>query len=124
MSGGHFDYVQDRIRATAEEVEKLLAHPDYPQHIKQEFVNCQIYLIKAAIYLQRVDWLVSGDDGEKEFLSRLRSNLAEVECLRGTERAPLTDEELRARVPAGMYRHSWIAGWRACEAASQEGGAA
>jgi hypothetical protein len=30
-------------------------------------------------YAQRVDWLLSGDDGEESFLSRLDENLKKIE---------------------------------------------
>lgn len=33
----------------------------------------------AHIYAQRVDWYLSGDDGEKSFLSRLEQELKDVE---------------------------------------------
>ena len=29
----------------------------------------------AAVYAQRVDWLLSGDDGEESFIERLEENL-------------------------------------------------
>jgi len=32
-----------------------------------------------AIYLQRVDWVISGDDGDDDFLSRLKEDLDELE---------------------------------------------
>lgn len=33
------------------------------------------YLRKASIYAQRIDWLISGDDGEEEFHERLIEDL-------------------------------------------------
>ena len=32
----------------------------------------------AQIYIQRMDWLLSGDDGEESFLSRLEENLKKI----------------------------------------------
>ena len=32
---------------------------------------------KAVIYIHRIDWLLSEDDGEKEFLERLNEELTE-----------------------------------------------
>ena len=32
----------------------------------------------AQVYAQRVDWLVSGDDGEDSFHSRLNKELSEI----------------------------------------------
>ena len=34
-----------------------------------------ILLMKAEVYAQRIDWLLSGDDGENEFRQRLREDL-------------------------------------------------
>jgi hypothetical protein len=33
----------------------------------------------AAVYTQRIDWLVSGDDGEESFLERLKEELGQLE---------------------------------------------
>ena len=33
----------------------------------------------AQVYAQRVDWLLSGDDGEESFLSRLEEELKKLE---------------------------------------------
>ena len=33
----------------------------------------------AAIYAQRIDWLLSGDDGEESFKRRLKEELDELE---------------------------------------------
>jgi hypothetical protein len=33
----------------------------------------------AQVYAQRVDWLLSGDDGEESFLSRLDDELKKLE---------------------------------------------
>ena len=34
---------------------------------------------KAAIYAQRIDWLVSGDDSEESFHARLKRDLKAIE---------------------------------------------
>ena len=44
-------------------------------------------LKKAAIYTQRIDWLLSGDDGEDSFKRRLKEELDDL------ERKPLIDYE-------------------------------
>ena len=36
-------------------------------------------LKKAQIYAHRIDWLLSGDDGEESFLKRLEEDLNELE---------------------------------------------
>jgi hypothetical protein len=35
-------------------------------------------LRKAEVYAQRIDWLVSGDDGEESFLERLKEDLEKL----------------------------------------------
>jgi hypothetical protein len=35
-------------------------------------------LRKAEIYAQRIDWLISGDDGEESFLERLKEDLGKL----------------------------------------------
>jgi len=44
----------------------------------QEFKNAIKALRVASVYAQRVDWLLSGDDGEKTFHSRLKADLKEL----------------------------------------------
>jgi len=48
---------------------------EYPPHIIEEFKNAVKYLKIAQVYAQRVDWLVSGDDGEESFMKRLDEDL-------------------------------------------------
>ena len=77
MSGGHFDYKQYSILTIIEQLESILSTNDYNlndnslEHIK---IGKQIVEL-AYIYVQRIDWLVSGDDGEKEFIERLNEEL-------------------------------------------------
>lgn len=78
MSGGHFDYGQWRIYSIAEEVELLIASGDYDQAEVAEFRNGLAALKAAFIYVQRIDWFVSGDDGEESFHQRLKEELSEL----------------------------------------------
>lgn len=104
MSGGHFDYKQWHIEHIADSIEQVLLnqgkekdkselymdeeyykkYPEerliytYPEEVQEkmrEAVNC---LRKAAIYAQRIDYLLSGDDGEESFLERLNNELNEL----------------------------------------------
>jgi hypothetical protein len=36
---------------------------------------------KAAVYAQRIDWLVSGDDGDDNFHKRLKHELSQIKLL-------------------------------------------
>lgn len=93
MSGGHFDYAQYQIESIADEVEHLIINNDskekdewgsdkgrhYSAETIEEFKIGLEYLRKAQIYTQRIDWLVSGDDGEDTFHTRLQSELQRYE---------------------------------------------
>jgi hypothetical protein len=52
-----------------------LYHYEYPKEVIEKFKEAVIVLRKAAVYAQRVDWLLSGDDGEETFLERLKKDL-------------------------------------------------
>lgn len=89
MSGGHFDYDQSRIFDIAESVESLIRGNDKETYIEDEFTGNYGFsdetisefriglehLKLAHAYAQRIDWLVSGDDGEDSFHQRLAEDL-------------------------------------------------
>ena len=89
MSGGHFDYKQYAIQNCADEVNTLIDNNDstrktkygddvgfhYPKEIIDKFVETAFCLKRASAMLQRVDWLVSGDDGEESFLQRWKEEI-------------------------------------------------
>ena len=75
MSGGHFDYHQYRIREIAESVEDIIQNSKYPPEVLEKIKEGLDALKKAEIYTQRIDWLVSGDDGPETFLERLKEDL-------------------------------------------------
>jgi len=84
MSGGHFNYDQHRVRQIADDIQHLIdSNKDetlnelgdkngqhYPTGIIDKFKEAAHTLNQAAAMAQRVDWLVSGDDGEESFLAR------------------------------------------------------
>jgi len=84
MSGGHFDYQQYRLEDIASSIDELIASNDnteldrygceigrhYPPDIIERFDITRKMLRLAAAMAQRVDWLVSGDDGEDAFRDR------------------------------------------------------
>ena len=83
MSGGYFDYEQYKIDEIAIAVEDLIFEDSldenkYPKEVIEEFKAGLVHLKKAAIYAQRIDWLVCGDDGEVSFIERLKSDLDEL----------------------------------------------
>ena len=56
-----------------------LNHYKYPDEVIEKFKEGVAVLRKAHIYAQRIDWLISGDDGEESFLKRLKEELDKLE---------------------------------------------
>jgi hypothetical protein len=101
MSGGHFDYQQYHLQYIAEKIQKIIdrngkpiepkdrfsyydidedaTYEEYSEETIKEFQNAVKYLLIAKEYAQRVDWLLSGDDGEDSFHERLKEDLNELE---------------------------------------------
>jgi len=91
MSGGAFDYLQFRIGDIETEIQHLIDTNEdstlnewgytkgnfYSLETIEQFKNCVTYLKLARIYATRIDWLVSGDDGEENFHKRLAHELDE-----------------------------------------------
>jgi hypothetical protein len=98
MSGGHFNYDQYKITEIAEDIQSVINknkksiekrdrwgesddreyHYDYPDEITEKFKEAVYHLKIAAVYAQRIDYLLSGDDGEENFLRRLREELSVI----------------------------------------------
>jgi len=108
MSGGAFDYNQYKIGYIADQIEQTiiknglektqeelkneswrddswyekypedLFHYKYPDEVIEKMKEAVKVLKIAQEYAQRVDWLLSGDDGEESFLSRLEENLKQI----------------------------------------------
>lgn len=99
MSGGAFEYSQYKIRDIHEHIQNELdkqgqekevqfwekeyyeKYPEqrfeevYREDVQQIFKDGIEALKKAEIYAQRIDWFLSGDDGEDSLVSRLKSDL-------------------------------------------------
>lgn len=104
MSGGEFDYKQYVLQELSDSIERTLAnqgkekpkeelwgredyyekYPEeklnytYPEEIQEKMREAIKALKIAHVYAQRVDWYLSGDDGEESFLSRLEEELNEI----------------------------------------------
>lgn len=104
MSGGHWDYIQYRFTDVAKDIENLIEkngqpkteedlkeetwhdsgwfdkypedkfHYKYPEEVIEEFKKGAEIIKLAQIYMQRLDWLLSGDDGEESFIERLKQD--------------------------------------------------
>jgi hypothetical protein len=80
MSGGHFEYNQYKIEEIARDIERLIKENNveddwghannYSAETIAKFKKAAETCWLAAKMAQRVDWLVSGDDGEDSFHSR------------------------------------------------------
>lgn len=107
MSGGHYDYMQYQIDRIAEEVKDVIVKNNiempnknherwdydedgnlydwakyyycFDEKTVEKFKEGYKKLKEAYIYAQRIDWLLSGDDGEETFHERLKSDLEELE---------------------------------------------
>lgn len=103
MSGGAFDYKQYIISQIADDIQQEIEksgraktkkeleqefyfsdepdpnHYRYPDEVLMKFIEAVRLLRKAEIYAHRIDWLLSGDDGEEQFLRRLKQDLNEQE---------------------------------------------
>ena len=92
MSGGHFDYQQYRLHDMAESISELIASNEsgetdeygekigrfYSDDTIAKFKRTERSLRAAEAMVQRVDWLVSGDDGEEEFHKRWDEELSKL----------------------------------------------
>ena len=90
MSGGRFDYLQYRFTEIVDAIEQEIrdnnAEPrpkdwfepnNFSEKTIEEFKKGIEYIKKAQIYAQRIDWLLSGDDGEDTFNERLLDDLSQ-----------------------------------------------
>lgn len=93
MSGGHFDYAQNSIGDIADEIERLIDTNEsdkkneygdkegyfFSPDVITSFKQGLSYLRLAQIYAQRIDLLVSNDEGEDAFREQLMDELLEFE---------------------------------------------
>jgi hypothetical protein len=108
MSGGAFNYDQYKIGYMVDQIEETvikngvektpeelkqegwrdpdwykkypedLFHYTYPDEVIEKMKEGIEALKRAQIYAHRIDWLLSGDDGEESFLRRLEEELNEL----------------------------------------------
>ena len=86
MSGGHFDCRQRYIRDIADEIARIVKDDEERDFADRYYEPASInamkeaykVLLKAEVYAQRIDWLVSGDDSDETFAKRLHKELSEV----------------------------------------------
>lgn len=101
MSGGHWDYIQYRFYDIAEDVAKIIKYNDpitrfknneddeYDEYFDNYHRNYSLEVVEklkqalkvireAQIYITRIDYLLSGDDGQQTFLQRLEEELNKI----------------------------------------------
>jgi hypothetical protein len=92
MSGGHFNYKQHSLLDMVDDIrfailinyskEKNEGGNDIGDRFSPEtiaeFEKAVQALKLAYVYAQRIDWLLSGDDGEDSFHKRLQAQLKEL----------------------------------------------
>lgn len=86
MSGGHFNYDQYRITGIKESIEETIRdyeegkkNTDLSSYTIDKFRQAVRILNEAYVYAQRIDWLLSCDDGEDSFHRRLEEDLAKLD---------------------------------------------
>lgn len=104
MSGGRFEYKQYELSMICDEIKHELEicgtpkpndelfsdpayyekypeaklYPKYSKETRKAFLKAMFYLKIAEIYVQRIDWFLSGDDSEETFLERLEDDLSKL----------------------------------------------
>ena len=86
MSGGYFKYEQFKLHQISDDIEQYVVDNKnldwdckYKDETIDEFKRAVVMLRKAYIYVQRIDWLVCGDDNESTFHKRLNEQLKEYD---------------------------------------------
>ena len=109
MSGGHWNYLQYRLTDVAEDIDELIEkngkpkseeqlkeeswydedwynkypedryYYEYDEDVIEQFKKAAHAIRIAQIYMQRMDWLLSGDDGDESFLRRIDEDLKELQ---------------------------------------------
>jgi hypothetical protein len=121
MSGGYFDYRQYQCEEMADRVERLIASNgkpnewgdvrNYPEDILARFQMTVDALRRVEAMLTRVDWLVSGDDGEDSFRRRWAEDVGE-DAITGTGAGggglAYDQDRQNAITEAGVVGGGWI----------------
>jgi hypothetical protein len=92
MSGGYFEYKQYYIDQIAEDLERRIEKAknkeqgdfgysyEESDRVIEKFEEILYQIKRASIMAQRVDWYLSGDDGEDSLFRRLEEELEELDC--------------------------------------------
>jgi hypothetical protein len=76
MSGGYFDYEQCRMQNMADRLASVIeTNDEFSKETLAEFLKGLVLLTAAAVYLERIDFLLSSDDSEETFHKRLKEDM-------------------------------------------------
>jgi len=92
MSGGHFDYSQNRLIEPIEELKRIVAENDnkapneygepigygYSMDVIDALQATIVVLETAYILLKQADWLDSGDNSEESYLAQITEELQKL----------------------------------------------
>ena len=132
MSGGTFDYSQRTIELIADDIEQTILEagrkiPDvlleehqhrYSREIPLEeqyyssynrktmdIMKRAVYILRMAyIYAQRIDWMLSGDDGEDDLVRRLNQELHELKTKYPSGKSTFKKKRVRYDDDYGGFR--------------------
>ena len=86
MSGGHFEYQQYRINDIADTLRVDIAktrkkheYHCYSDSFLAEMIAAHNKARELSVMIQRIDWVLSGDDGEEDYTDRLAEDMAVIE---------------------------------------------
>lgn len=93
MSGGRFDYKQFHIGEIADDIERIICNNNdktlnewgdakgrgFEKKTIDKLTEAMHTLRRAQIMAHRIDWLLSGDDGEDTFHGRWKHDLDKLE---------------------------------------------
>jgi hypothetical protein len=135
MSGGFFDWAQYRIDWLRDEIDDIIKENQekhgFSDATIKELKNAVSVLRMAYVYTNRIDWLMSGDDGEESFRDMLAEEISllqpesmgvqgftgsgtrpkhyrngQVECIDAI-RSMLSEEELRGYYRGNVAKYLW-----------------
>ena len=101
MSGGYFDYNQYRLQEMIDELEKReerirqLDEDAYDFLTEDMIEDAKVIAKLAQIFIHRVDWLLSGDDGPETFKERIKEDFSKAGFLYyGTNSTSFSDRKV------------------------------
>ena len=99
MSGGYFDYNQYRlidIINKLDERENSIEPDEKFDEVTEDLIqDAKVIALLAQIFLQRVDWLLSGDDSSGTFKERIKEDLLDAGFLYyGTNSKSFSDRKV------------------------------